>query len=490
MALREQTTRGLTWSLIERWGNELVALGIFAVLSRQLEPQAFGLMALSMVVIDFARRFVDQGFSEAVVQRGELDPEHLDTAFWTGVATGALLTVLCVGLADPIARAFGEPRLAPVLRWLSLNFVIAGLSSTHKALLARSLRFKQLAMRALVAEIGAASVAISLAVTGFGVWALVGQSLTAGVFGVLTLWSVSGWRPGLTFRWRHFRELSLFGSNIVGYKLLNLLQQRADSFLIGAFLGTVALGYYSVAYRIFHAITKILTSAMNSVAFPVFSRLQGDVERMRRVFYEATQLTGLVTLPAFLGLAAIAPDAIPFAFGEQWGPSVPVMRVLTGVGILQSLTFFNGSVIKAVGKPSWQLGIAALQTVCTCVAMLAVVRSGITAVAITSVVVGVALYPVGFWAVWRLIGIEPGRYAAQFAGPLVSALLCAAAALGVRVAGESLAVPLRIGLSVLAGAAAYGIGLRLVAPALLRRCWALVGDALPGRRLKVGAPGA
>jgi len=490
MTLRERAARGLTWSLVERWGNEILALGIFAVLSRQLEPQAFGLVALATVMIDFARRFVDGGFAEAVVQRGEVDPEHLDTAFWTGFVTGIVLAALLAVLAGPIAAAFGEPQLAPVLRWLSLAFVVRGLSSTQQALLIRSLRFRQLATRTLVAELAAGTVAISLALTGWGVWSLVGQQLAAGVFGVLTLWRVSGWRPGLAFRWRHFRELSLFGANIVGFKLLNVLGQRMDSFLIGSFLGTVALGYYSVAIRIFHAITKVLTGVMNAVAFPVFSRLQGDRDRMRRAFYEATQLTCLVTLPAFLGLAAIAPDAIPFAFGEQWGPSVPVMRVLAGVGILQSLTQFNGSVIKAVGKPSWRLGIAMLQTAGTGIAILAVVRFGITAVALASVAVGIALYPLGFWAVRRLIGIEAGRYAAQFAGPLLAALLCAAAALGVRLAGESLAVPLRIALSVLAGAAAYAIGLRLVAPDLLRRSFALAGDALPGRRVKAGAPGA
>jgi PST family polysaccharide transporter len=151
------------------------------------------------------------------------------------------------------------------------------------------------------------------------------------------------------------------------------------------------------------------------------------------------------------------------------------------VGILQTLTQFNGSVIKAVGKPSWRLGIAVLQTAGVWIAVFAVVRSGITAVALANVAVGIVLYPLGFWAVRHLIGIEAGRYAAQFAGPLAAALLCVAAALGVRIAAESLAVPLRIVLAVGAGAAAYGIGLRLLAPDLLRRVWGLAGDALPGR---------
>jgi O-antigen/teichoic acid export membrane protein/phenylacetate-coenzyme A ligase PaaK-like adenylate-forming protein len=491
MGLRQDATRGLTWSGVERWGNELLGLAVFLVLSRQLGPEAFGLVALATVVIDFGQRFVDQGFAPAVVQRGALDREHLDTAFWTSLVTGALLTALCAGLAGPIANAFGDAQLAPVLRWLSLGFLIRGLSSTQQALLIRSLRFKQLAVRTLVAEVCAGMVAIALALGGYGVWSLVGQSLASGAFGVVTLWSVSAWRPGLGFHWTHFRELSLFGANIVGFKLVSLLSQRVDALLIGSFLGASALGYYAVAGKILNSVSKALTGVIDSVAFPIFSRLQGEPERLQRAFYEATQLTSLVTLPTYLGLAAIAADVVPFAFGAQWGPSVPVLQVFACVGVLEALTGFNGSVLKAVGRPSWRLGLAALEAAVASLAMLLVVKQGITAVALAGGAVSIALYPLDFSAVRRAIGVEVRRYAARFAGPLLAALLCAGAALGVRLAAESLPAALRLGLSILAGAVAYGIGLRVAAPSASRRVLALAVDALPkrggGRRAALGA---
>ncbi|MEN8161545.1 MAG: oligosaccharide flippase family protein, partial [Myxococcota bacterium] len=211
MALRKRAVRGATWSLVERWGAELLAIAVFIVLSRQLSVQAFGLIALAMVVIDFARRIVDGGFAEAVVQRGELDRAHLDTAFWTGLVIGGGMAAAVAGLATPIAAAFGEPELAPVLRWLSVAFVVRGLSSTQQAILVRSLRFNQLAIRTLVAELGAGVVAISLALHGWGIWSLVAKQLTAGILGVITLWTVAAWRPGFSFRWAIFRELAAFG---------------------------------------------------------------------------------------------------------------------------------------------------------------------------------------------------------------------------------------------------------------------------------------
>jgi O-antigen/teichoic acid export membrane protein len=483
VGLRKQATRGVAWSALERWGSQLLGLAVFAVLARKLEPSAFGLVALAAVVIEFVRVFVDQGFSEAVVQRANLDKEHLDTAFWTGVLSGALLAGALALAAEPLAAVLGEPEaLTPIIRWLSLGLVISGLASTQAALLQRRLAFRQLAARSFVAQLLSGVLAIYLAFTGWGVWALVGHSLGEAVFGVVMLWSVSGWRPGVAVRWRAFRELFLFGANIVGFKLLNLTSQRIDFVLIGSLLGPAALALYSAAWRIFHAMTKLLTSVMNRVAFPVFARLQDDPERLRRAFYEATQLTSLITFPAFFGLAALAPDILPFAFGEKWAASAPVMRVLAFVGILQSLTHFNGSLIKGAGKPAWRLGIASIQATVNVAAVWMGVRYGITGVAVAITLAGFALYPLGFFAVRRLTAIEPLRYANQFVAPLLASALCVAAALGVRAAAAELAAPVRIGLAVAAGALAYAAALRLLAPGLFQRAQGLLQGLLPGRR--------
>lgn len=488
MGLRKQATRGVAWSALERWGSQLLGLAVFAVLARKLEPSAFGLVALAAVVIEFVRVFVDQGFSEAVIQRAELDKEHLDTAFWTGLLSGAVLAAGCVLGAEPIARAMGEPALAPVLRWLSLSFVISGLATTQGALLQRRLAFRELAARSFVAQVASGAIAIYLAFAGYGVWALVGNLLGDAVFGTVMLWSVSGWRPGVSVRWRHFKELAAFGSSIVGFKLLNLTSQRVDKLMIGSLLGKEALGFYDVAWRIFHAITRLLTSVMNRVAFPVFARLQQEPERLRSAFYEATQLTSLVTFPAFLGLAALAPDVLPWAFGAKWVESVPVMRVLAFVGILQSLTHFNGSLIKGAGKPVWRLGIASVQATVNVAAVWLGVQHGITGVAIAVTLAGFALFPLGFFAVRRLTAIEPLRYASQFVAPLLAAALCVAVALGVRHALLDAAVPVRVALAAAAGALSYLLGLRLVAPTLWRRAQGLVRGLLPGTPPRRTAP--
>jgi PST family polysaccharide transporter len=482
-SLRKAATRGVVWSAVEGWGSQLLGLAIFTVLARKLPLEAFGVVGLTAVLLEYVRVFVDQGFSEAVVQRAQLEKEHLDTAFWTGVVSGAVLGGGMWLAAEPLAAALGQREaLAPIIRWASLGLLISGLATTQTALLQRRLAFRQLAARSFVAQLLSGAVAIYLAYTGWGVWALVAHSLGEAVFGVIMLWSVSGWRPGFHVTWRAFRELFLFGVNIVGFKLVNLTSQRIDFLMIGSLLGPAALGLYTAAWRVFHAMAKLMTNAINRVAFPVFARLQGEPERLRRAFYEATQLTSLITFPAFFGLAALAPDILTFAFGEKWAPSAPVVRVLAFVGVLQSLTHFNGSVIKGAGKPGWRLAIAGAQAAANVAAVLVGVRYGITGVALAMTLAGFALYPLGFLAVRRLTSLEPLRYASQFVAPVLASALCVAAALGVRTLAAELPAVLRIGLAVAAGVVAYVAALRLAAPGPFLRVQELVLGLLGGRR--------
>src|SRR5688500_14659136 len=127
MSLRAKVASGVVWSVVQKWGRALISITIFVALSRMLPPDAFGLVALASAFTIFAELFLDQGLSAAIVQRAELDSEHLDTAFWINLLFGFLLTESCLAAADTVAGFFSEPRLAPILRWLSISFTISAL---------------------------------------------------------------------------------------------------------------------------------------------------------------------------------------------------------------------------------------------------------------------------------------------------------------------------------------------------------------------------
>ena len=481
MSLRQKAAKGIFWSVVQKWGRAGISIITFIVLSRLLTPDAFGVVALATVFTVFMELFLDQGFGAAIVQRNELEPEHLDTAFWINVVTGVLMTIGLIAASGFVATIFDEPRLAPVLRWLSIIFILSSLSSTQISILQRNLAFKSLAARSLAATVVGGVIGMTMAFAGFGVWSLVGQDLVTTGVGAVILWWTSDWRPGFKVSMKHYKELFNFGVSIVGNHALTIMIRRSDDLLIGYFLGPTLLGFYTIGYQLLLVIIRLVTEVTNSVAFPAFSRIQEQPERMRRAFYNVTQYTSLFAFPVFIGLAVLAPELVPAIFGEKWTPSIPVMQVLSLIGILQSVLFFNGSVIKAAGKPSWQLGIMLLNAVCSVIGFLLVVQKGIVAVAASFVIVGYLLAPVSYIAVRKLIQVDFRTYLWQFIPSLFASLAMAAVVTGLRYifGGQSLNIYLELAIYLLAGMLTYGLVIVLTARQLYQEVLGLVSLVVP-----------
>jgi len=480
MGLKQEAVKGVVWSAAEKWGIRGITFFVQLVLARLLMPEEFGLVAYAAVFTSFISLFVDSGFSDAIVQFGKLDREHLDTAFWFSVLSGFAMALVCFAGADLVATLFHEPRLSLILRWLSPAFICGGLNSVQGSLLRRQLAFKALTMRTLIAVVASGIVAVVLAFLGAGVWSLVVKSLVGSVISVITLWQVSKWRPSFHFSWKHFKELFSFGINITGGDLVDYFSTNADNFLIGYFLGTTALGYYSMAYNLLIMLTDLLVTVPNKVAFPIFSRIQNDLGRFKSAFYEATQLQSFLAFPVFLGFLVVAPEAVKVFYTEKWIASVPVIQVLMVTGITRSASFFYSSVFRASGKPSWRFGIYALTAVLNVVGFLIVVRMGIVAVAISYAVVSYVLMPIYFYLIQKLVPITLRGHLIQYSAAFVSSLFMVGAVVGVRyILGENLTVLIRLIIMVLAGGGIYLLSIRIIRPVMFTKILELLKMALP-----------
>lgn len=465
MSLRNKAIQGVKWSIIQKWGAQIVSTTIFLVLARLLGPEAFGLIALADVALAFVRLISEQGFSQAIIQKDKLEPEHLDTAFWTDLLLRLLAVAVIFSGAGFIANFYKEPALTPIIRWMSLSLLISGLNSVQAAILKRNMQFKFFAVRALASSAIGGSAGIIAALTGLGAWSLVIKHLTTNLINLILLWNVSKWRPNLRFSISHFKDLYAFGINIFGSNVVSFFNQRSDNMLIGYYLGPVALGYYTVGYRLLLIMVQLLTNVTAQVALPIFSRMQQEPERMRKAFYQVTEYTSLISFPAFLGMAVLAPELVQSLFGNEWLPSVPVMRILAFVGILQSIYFFNGTILLAIGKPGWRLKLQCLNATCNVITFFILVKWGIAAVATGFVVRSYILSPIPLIIIKRVIKIKTLKYLRQFRIPLITSLIMSFTLLSIKyLLGNLVSTYLLLSCSIVIGILVYLISLFLLAP--------------------------
>lgn len=203
----EKTAKGMLWSLARTWGRRAVSTLSFLILVGLLTPEQFGLVAWATVFIGGTQVIMDLGLNDALVQREDVRDGHLHSSFWLGVAVGLGFFAVFQVAAGPLSVLLDEPRLASVLRWLSIVLVLNGLSVVPQAMLHRDVAFRELAIREFAAITVGGVVGIGLALRGAGVWALVGQQLAWAVVLLLALWMMTPYRPRLAFRWADGVEL-------------------------------------------------------------------------------------------------------------------------------------------------------------------------------------------------------------------------------------------------------------------------------------------
>ena len=412
--LRSKLIRGVSWSALQRLGSQAIQGVVFLVLARLLTPKDFGLLSLALVYVGFLQIFVEQGVGDAVIQKHALEPVFVDTAFWINLLSGFIFCGVGWAASGVVATLFGQPELAPVLRYLSLLFPLNALAIVPLCLLRRELRFQSLALCTILQALAGGAAAVFLAMRGAGVWSLVGQQFAASGVAVAVMACATDWRPRLVMCRRSFQELLWFGSNVSGVNLLNLFNRQADNLIIGYFLGPVALGYYAIAYQVLVNVSNLFVGTINSLALPLFARLQHDPARFRATVLQFTRVTCLVSAPVFYGISALAPEALTLCFGHKWAASAPSLQVLCLIGLLYAGFYFHGPILTAVGKPQWNLFLNALQAVGNGAAFLIGVRWGILGVATAYVARAYLMAPIHFWVLRREAGLEIGAYAKQF----------------------------------------------------------------------------
>ena len=487
MSLKEKALRGLIWSAAEKWGAQGATLLSFVILARLLSPDDFGLVAMASVYVSFVGLFIDPGWGTALIQKESLDREHLDTSFWISVLVGSLLSFVGVGLSGVIATIFKEPRLSPIVAWLSVGFFVSSLSVIQQAILQRDMSFKGLAIRTLTAKVMGGITGVVLAFRGFGVWSLVAQSLVTSIVSVVVLWQVSSWRPGFRFSGKHFKDLFIFGLSVLGTRVINFFDLRADDFLIGYFLGATALGYYTVAYRVLLMLQEFIMGLSHQVIYSVFSRMKKDKERLRNAFYQASQFANFAAWPVFLGVAVIAPELVIGIVGEKWAPSVFIMQILALAGIPLCVHFLSGQLVVAFGKPNWHLVIRLIISFARITTYIIAVRWGIAAVAVAFVFINVAVFaPLNIWIAHRVVHLDFKTYFGFYVAPMTGSLLMVGTVLIIKqVMPDVLGLYWQLISFIALGASVYFLSSKYLQPDVLRQSLEF-GRLLMRRKEKLG----
>ena len=377
-----RTVNAFAWRFVSESSRFGLQLAVMIVLARLLPVDSFGLLTLSMIVINFASR-AQLGVSSALVQCEELTETHVRVAFSLSVLSGIILALL-IWLGAPLAAAiFRAEAVTNVLRLVSLSFLLMSFGAIAEALLERKLDFRSLLKVELLSYgIGYCLVAITLALFDYGVWALAWATVVYSLLKTGLLFSVSphSWRP--SFAGSESIKFLKFGTGTSLARLASFAAANGDYFVVGRWLGTTALGLYSRAFQLMSLPMYQFSSVINYVLFPAYAKIQNETDRLKRAYLGSVSLSVLVVLPALTSLGIAAPDLIVGCFGPQWIDATLPLQILCIGGVFQCTYNLADSLARAKGAVYWKFWCHTVYALCVLLASFIGSRWGIIGVAV------------------------------------------------------------------------------------------------------------
>lgn len=398
--------KGVIWNYITFAGSKFVVFITTILLARLLVPEDFGLLAMGLIILNYLDVLANFGVGTAIIYfQGDLE-KMLNTAFIISAIVGASLTGIAFLGAPLVADFFGEPRLADIVRVISVSVVIVSLGSIQEEVLKKKLDFKKRFGPQISRTLMKGLVSISMALLGFGVWSLVFGQIAGVLTSTIYYWIAGKWFPKFEFDLKIARALMGYGSQIILVGLLSAFLRNIDYILIGQQMDSEQLGLYTLAYRLPELLIISLAVVVGQAIFPAYSQMQNDTQVLRKSFLITMRYMSMVTFALGFGMVIIAPEFVHVFYTDKWAGAIPIMQILAGMTAIDVLGYNAGDIYKATGRPGILNKISLIKIVLVIPIYYVAAQHSILHVAFGQLFIGLTLTTLTLFVASRILNIS------------------------------------------------------------------------------------
>lgn len=318
---------------------------------RLLDPSDYGLFAMSQTLLAFLAFLNGYGFASSLIQSEKVSRLQIRQAFGLLILLNAGLAAAQLLLAPLAAAYYQEPIVANMLYVQALIYLAAPFIVVPEVLMSRQLEFRRQAIVNLIAAIAGAATALTLALSGWGVWTLVFAPIALFWTRALGLVLAGRFFYWPSFDFRGTGQMISFGFAMLAGHFFWVIQSQSSIFIAGRFLETGALGLYATALFLAQIFATKFIPPLNAVAFPAYAQLQNNPSRLSWSFLKAARLIMLISCPLYIGLAMTAEEIVRTLFVEKWLGMIPMLQIIALAMPFMTLQILFGPALNAVGKP-------------------------------------------------------------------------------------------------------------------------------------------
>lgn len=401
--LKQKTKKGLYWKFAEQFANYGMQFVIGIVMARLLSPSDYGITALPAVFLAIAGVFVGAGFGTAMIRKPELTEEDLSTAFYYSVSVGIICYLLLFVASPWIADFYDTPVLKPLIRVTALSFLYSPLGTPQGIILQRRLDFKTPAKISVVTKIVSGIIGVTMAFYGYGVWALTISSMIAGIAGLCISCYVVRWYPKTGWSKESFKYLWGYGNKLMASWLLGILYENIVPVFVGKYYSPAQLGIYNRAAGYASLPSKNATGVLQSVTFPVLSKIQGDTEDLAKKYRKMLRVSAFLIFPMMLLLSALARPLIIVMITAKWESCIILLQIMCFSMMWYPIHAINLNLLQVLGRSELFLRLEIFKKIIGLIILAITLPISLEAVCIGSIVSAMVCLFINTWYTGKLI---------------------------------------------------------------------------------------
>lgn len=340
----------MLWRFAERTGAQIVSFIVSIIIARIVGPSAYGIVAIVNVFTNILFVFVDSGLGNSLIQKKDSDDLDFSTVFLTNIFICVILYFILFLVAPFIASFYSNGDLISITRVAGLTLLLSSVKNVQQAYVSKYLLFRKFFFATLIGTILSAIFGVTLALLGFGVWALVLSGLINNFVDTVVLWTSVKWRPNITFSFGRLKRLLSFGSRILLANLLQVFYSNIYDLFIGKRYSSSDLAYFNKGRQLPNLLVNSVDDSINSVLLPILSYKQEDVPAIRRMTKRALKINVYIMTPIMVGLFAVSEPLVRVLLGVEWMPMVPFLRIFSLIQVFRPFATSNLSAMKALGR--------------------------------------------------------------------------------------------------------------------------------------------
>ena len=453
--MSKRVASGVAWNIAEKIGSTLLQAIVSIIVANRIMPDDMGIIAVLTVFVTLSQVVIDSGFSQTLIRKANATAEDFKAVFRFNLIASLALYAILTATTPWVASYYGWKLIRKVAPVLYLLLPLNALCVIQNTIMVKEFRFAQLSTIIFFSSLISGILAIVMALTGFGIWSLVGQRVSMMATKAILLWWKSPWRWRKDIRIGSLREMTPYSLRLIATDMITAIYNNIAQLFIGKIYSADMLGYYNQAQKLKDMPVNATMQSIQSVTFPALAKISDNPTKFDEGYRRVLMLTAFIMLPVMTGLIATADDIYMLLLKPQWHPAIPYFRIMCLIGIFYPISAIAYNVLKVRSNGAIILRLEIIKKVIMTIILATTIPISVMAIAWGMVAAAACEMVLNIGATLRYAGLKLKSLAMTLL-PIIA--LTAVMYLATELVGyqiENLAVGLRLAIKIGVGIISY-----------------------------------